>query len=250
MPEIWEQLEKIDDYRWRLPKSARAGMRVDGIIYADEKLLTDIRKDKALEQVANVAFLPGIVNASLAMPDLHWGFGFPIGGVAATDVENDGVISPGGVGYDINCLTADSRIMLHHGYTLDIKGLEENFSSSKLTCMNFSGARKEETAIRAYIKIRPKEKIYKLKTSVGYEIKATGDHPFWTQDGMVPLKRLKVASKVAVYPFQGVSYEKANDEVIISEADVLTLLKSLKKDSKGNAKTQIINQLKKRGLLL
>src|SRR3990167_6192109 len=103
MPEIWEQLEKIDDYRFRLPKSARAGMRVDGIIYADEKLLSDIRKDKALDQVANVAFLPGIVNASLAMPDIHWGYGFPIGGVAATDPENDGVISPGGVGFDINC---------------------------------------------------------------------------------------------------------------------------------------------------
>jgi tRNA-splicing ligase RtcB len=96
-------LEKIDDYRWRIPKSYKGGMRVPGIIYADEKLLKDIRQDKAAEQVANVAFLPGIVNASLAMPDIHWGYGFCIGGVAATDIENDGVISPAGVGYDINC---------------------------------------------------------------------------------------------------------------------------------------------------
>ena len=96
-------LEKIDDYRWRIPKSYKGGMRVPGIIYADEKLLKDIRQDKAMEQVANVAFLPGIVNASLAMPDLHWGYGFPIGGVAATDVDAGGVISPGGVGFDINC---------------------------------------------------------------------------------------------------------------------------------------------------
>lgn len=96
-------LEKIDNYRWRLPKSYKPGMRVEGIVYADEKLLKDIYQDKALEQVANVAFLPGIVNASLAMPDIHWGFGFPIGGVAATDIESGGVISPGGVGYDINC---------------------------------------------------------------------------------------------------------------------------------------------------
>jgi len=96
-------LEKIDDYRWRIPKTYKAGMRVPGIIYADEKLLKDIRQDKALEQVANVAFLPGIVNASLAMPDIHWGYGFPIGGVAATDVDAGGVISPGGVGFDINC---------------------------------------------------------------------------------------------------------------------------------------------------
>src|SRR3989338_8076888 len=97
------KLEKIDNYRWRIPKSFKPGMRVPGIIYADEKLLKDIYKDKALEQVANVAFLPGIVNASLAMPDIHWGFGFPIGGVAATDIENGGVIAPGGIGYDINC---------------------------------------------------------------------------------------------------------------------------------------------------
>jgi tRNA-splicing ligase RtcB len=96
-------LEKIDDFRWRIPKSYKPGMRVPGIIYADEKLLKDIRQDKALEQVANVAFLPGIVNASLAMPDIHWGYGFPIGGVAATDIEEGGVVSPGGVGFDINC---------------------------------------------------------------------------------------------------------------------------------------------------
>ncbi len=96
-------LEKIDDYRWRIPKSYKPGMRVPGIIYASEKLLKSIYQDKALEQVANVAFLPGILKASLAMPDVHWGFGFPIGGVAATDIEEGGVISPGGVGYDINC---------------------------------------------------------------------------------------------------------------------------------------------------
>ncbi len=96
-------IEKIDDYRWRIPKSYKEGMRVPGIIYSSEGMLKDIFKDKAMEQVANVATLPGIVNASLAMPDIHWGYGFPIGGVAATDIENGGVVSPGGVGYDINC---------------------------------------------------------------------------------------------------------------------------------------------------
>ncbi|MBU0504131.1 MAG: RtcB family protein [Candidatus Omnitrophota bacterium] len=104
MSDPWEgKLEKIDDFRWRIPKSYKPGMRVPGMVYADEKLLKDIKKDKALEQIANVAFLPGIVNASLAMPDCHWGYGFPIGGVAATDIEEGGVISPGGVGFDINC---------------------------------------------------------------------------------------------------------------------------------------------------
>jgi len=96
-------LEKIDDLRYRISKSYKSGMRVPGIIYADNKLLESIKNDKAPEQVANVAMLPGIVKYSLAMPDIHWGYGFPIGGVAATDIKEGGVISPGGVGFDINC---------------------------------------------------------------------------------------------------------------------------------------------------
>jgi len=104
MSDTWQgPLEKIDDYRWRIPRSYKRGMRVPGIIYADEKLLKDIRQDKAAEQVANVAFLPGIVKASLGMPDLHWGYGMPIGGVVATDTDDGGVIGAGLVGYDIDC---------------------------------------------------------------------------------------------------------------------------------------------------
>jgi len=102
MPKWSGKLEKVDEYRWRIPKSYKTGMRVDGLIYADEPMLKQIIDDQALEQVANVAFLPGIVGYSLAMPDIHWGYGFAIGGVAAMRVS-DGVVSPGGVGFDINC---------------------------------------------------------------------------------------------------------------------------------------------------
>ncbi|MCX6012630.1 MAG: RtcB family protein [Chloroflexi bacterium] len=94
--------KKIDDYRWEIPMDYKEGMLVPGMIYADEKMLHTIEQDRSPEQVANVAFLPGIVGSSLAMPDIHWGYGFPIGGVAATKVS-DGVVSPGGVGFDINC---------------------------------------------------------------------------------------------------------------------------------------------------
>jgi len=97
------KLERIDANRWRIPKESRPGMRVDGIVYANDALMEHIRGEEAIEQVANVATLPGIVGASLAMPDCHWGYGFCIGGVAATDIEAGGVVSPGGVGYDINC---------------------------------------------------------------------------------------------------------------------------------------------------
>jgi len=96
------RLEKIDDYRWLIPRTYKPGMRTDAVIYASERLLEAIRQDQSLEQAANIAMLPGIVGRALAMPDIHQGYGFPIGGVAAFD-EQDGVVSPGGVGFDINC---------------------------------------------------------------------------------------------------------------------------------------------------
>ena len=98
----FEQLKKLDDCRWLIPKGTKEGMRTEALIYASEKLLRQILDDLSLEQAINVACLPGIVGRSLAMPDIHQGYGFPIGGLAATDVRT-GVVSPGGVGFDINC---------------------------------------------------------------------------------------------------------------------------------------------------
>ena len=106
-------LEKIDANRWRIPKSYKRGMRVPGLIFSSDSLIDQIRKDQAPEQVANVSFLPGIQRASLAMPDIHWGYGFTIGGVCATDPAEGGVVSPGGVGYDINCGVRLVRTRLH-----------------------------------------------------------------------------------------------------------------------------------------
>ncbi|MBN1225821.1 MAG: RtcB family protein [Deltaproteobacteria bacterium] len=94
------KLKKIDPWRWEIPKSGN--MRVPGIIFSSDELIGQIKGDQSVIQVANVATLPGIIRYSLAMPDIHWGYGFPIGGVAAFDLE-EGVVSPGGVGYDINC---------------------------------------------------------------------------------------------------------------------------------------------------
>jgi len=94
------ELKKINDYEWEIPKTGK--MNVPGRIFASEKLIKDIKNDKTLEQVRNVACLPGIINASIACPDAHCGYGFPIGGVAGFDIDS-GIISPGGVGYDINC---------------------------------------------------------------------------------------------------------------------------------------------------
>ena len=105
------ELRRIDECVWEIPR--RGGMRVPGRIFASEQLILKAEEDRAIVQVENVAHLPGIVGASMAMPDIHWGYGFPIGGVAATDVDGGGVVSPGGVGFDICCGVR----LLASGYT-------------------------------------------------------------------------------------------------------------------------------------
>jgi tRNA-splicing ligase RtcB len=107
------ELERTSDVVWEIPQGD--GMRVPGRVFASEALLVKAKEDQAIAQVANVAHLPGIVDASMAMPDIHWGYGFPIGGVAATDVGAGGVVSPGGVGFDICC---GVRLLASH-YTVD-----------------------------------------------------------------------------------------------------------------------------------
>jgi len=102
MPEWKGPVERIDAFRYAIPRSYKPAMRTDGLMFVDERMLPSVLQDQAPEQVANVATMPGIVGKAMAMPDIHWGYGFPIGGVAAFDVD-EGVISPGSIGFDINC---------------------------------------------------------------------------------------------------------------------------------------------------
>jgi tRNA-splicing ligase RtcB len=123
------EIRPVGGGRWEIPKTG--GMRVPGLVFATEELVADAIDSHAVDQVANVAYLPGIVDASMAMPDIHWGYGFPIGGVAATDVENGGVVSPGGVGFDICC-----------GVRLLASGLSESdFATHRDQIMNALGRR-------------------------------------------------------------------------------------------------------------
>jgi tRNA-splicing ligase RtcB (3'-phosphate/5'-hydroxy nucleic acid ligase) len=96
------KLERVGPYLWRIPKDASRGMRVPGLVVADDRLIESIKSDASLEQIANGATLPGIVKAAMAMPDIHQGYGLPVGGVVATDARS-GVVSPGAIGFDINC---------------------------------------------------------------------------------------------------------------------------------------------------
>ncbi|MFB0544833.1 MAG: RtcB family protein, partial [Asgard group archaeon] len=119
-------LERVDKFTWKLPRSYKTFMLVDGIVYSDEILIQNITKDRSLDQLANIASLKGILSKAIAMPDVHEGYGFPIGGVAAIDIE-EGVISPGGVGFDINCgvrmLRSNLRIKDVKPYMNDIVNL-------------------------------------------------------------------------------------------------------------------------------
>ena len=250
MREEWQgPLEKIDDYRWLLPKSYKPGMRVDGLIYADEVLLKDIKKDKALDQVANVAFLPGIQKYSIAMPDMHWGYGFCIGGVCATDPEEEGVISPGGVGFDINCINASSYITSSYGFFQTIGEMETSWRNVELKCQDFKRNRETSTKAIRYLKLKPSKQVFRMTTEGGNQIVATSDHPFWTLDGMIPLERLKVHDQVALCPFTGVPYEAPCDEVIVNEGDIRKLSQKLGLNAGGHALTQTLNHLHRLSLL-
>jgi tRNA-splicing ligase RtcB len=238
-------LQKIKEYRYEIPQSYQGEqknlhMKTSAVIYADNDMITSIRMDNAPEQAANVTMLPGIVGKSLAMPDIHWGYGFPIGGVAATDAE-EGVVSPGGVGFDINCLSGDAMILHEHGYTRKIKECEDTWTREQIKCANF-GEQIIDTPVRAFMAFQTKKKIYRVTTESGKKICATEDHPFYTPSGMIRLKDIQKGKYVAVYPFIGVDYQQPSAHIIITEEDLLKL--PLDKN-----KSASILELKKRGLL-
>jgi tRNA-splicing ligase RtcB (3'-phosphate/5'-hydroxy nucleic acid ligase) len=240
-------LEQVDACCWRIPKSYKPGMRVDGLIFASEQLLDQLRKDQAPEQVANVAFLPGIQMASLAMPDIHWGYGFCIGGVCATDPDEGGVISPGGVGYDINCLTAETPVLHKYGFFRRIGEMARDWEQDELVCFDLARTEPETTKISRWFAQKPRARVLRMITESGDDIRATADHPFWTPDGMTPLGRLQPGARVAILPFEGVPYQRPADDILVSEADFESKWQRLGKTEEGLR--QSLAYLRKRGLL-
>ncbi|MCD6487725.1 MAG: intein-containing RctB family protein [Desulfurococcales archaeon] len=205
------RLEKVDRFEWIIPRDAKSCMRVPAVIFADEYLLEKMRSDLTLVQATNVACLPGIYRAAFVMPDGHQGYGFPIGGVAGFDAE-EGVISPGGVGYDINCLTPDTRVLDEYGawrYIRDLKPGEK-------VIVNDGKIRSADIVFWFY---RLEEKIYVIKTRTGLVLKASHDHPILTSRGMINIRDLKKGMKVAIYPFEGVRYEKPPKKLLLDIND-------------------------------
>ncbi len=242
-----KDFRRVDKYIWELPKETRPDMRVPARIFASAEMLDSAFRDRTVEQLVNTATLPGILKYAMAMPDFHEGYGFPIGGVAAMDAKT-GVISPGGVGYDINCIAGDSRVLHEFGYTLPIARMQEGWEQARLRCQDFGAEREASTPVVLYLRRRPHTSVYRLRTETGEEIVATADHPFWTPYGMRPLETLQPGDRVALYPFEGVEYEEPEDRVLVDEADLDRVLRTLGKEG-GNAPAQIRARLRRRGLL-
>ncbi|MBI4146118.1 RtcB family protein [Candidatus Woesearchaeota archaeon] len=242
------EFTKISENIWEIPTSYKKGMLVPARIYASQQLLKDM--DLAVyDQLTNVACLPGIQKHALCMPDGHSGYGFPIGGVAAFDT-NSGVISPGGIGFDINCLAKDTKILSEFGYTRPVQEFEQLFNDIDLFQQNYilkgracseslvSLDRKAKSIIACqpaiFMKKKQEDPILKIVTKTGYEVEVTPDHPILTKTGMIPAGQLEVGNEVAILPFQGVTYEELPDLTIVSNASLFS--------------TQELQELKKRTL--
>lgn len=239
-------LEQQSEVEWRIPP--HGAMCVPGILYGSGELIRQMDA-KVYEQVTNVASLPGIVKASFAMPDAHWGYGFPIGGVAAFDADEGGVVSAGGVGFDVSCLAEDAQVLHEHGYTRPIGQLLSSWQAECVKLQDFTVGRLTNTNLVHFFRKRPDTHVYTLKTTTGRTITATADHPFYTPKDMIPLEKIQPGDRVALCGFKGVGYEKPSSEVILSEAQMKEFLSRCGKGRAGNALTQLLNQLKRRNLI-
>lgn len=224
------KINQVKENIWEIPP--QGGMNAPARMFASEKLLEKIKQDKTLEQVRNIAHLPGIQKYSIALPDAHQGYGFPIGGVAALDAEQ-GAISPGGIGYDINCLSGDSQVLLEFGRHRTIKQLRGDFARESATV---AGDKTRQSPIQLFTEKEQRD-IFAIETETGERLKASRDHPFLTEDGMKKLENLSKGETVYIRPFKGLPDEEPEGMTVLSE------------ENWADEDPQLIKALKKRGLL-
>jgi tRNA-splicing ligase RtcB len=249
-----KDLIKISDYIWEIPKSFRedpprpeASMKVPARVFADEKMLDEILEDKSLWQLVNVASLPGIYKYALAMPDAHEGYGACVGSVAAFDYD-EGIISPGICGYDINCLHPETKVNLDFGTYLEIKDLAEN-KDIQVISYDKKEAKLIQSKLVFFLK-KKAEKIIEIKTKFGYQILLTEDHPVFTSGFKKKLaKNLKPGDSIFIYPFTGVKYEKPERILIMDEKQFERFLKQTGILQKQMSIDRYINFLKQAGFL-
>ena len=225
------RLEKVREHVWEIPREGE--MNVAARVLASESLLEEIGDDDSLQQLKNATHLPGIVEPALCMPDGHQGYGFPVGGVGAIDART-GCISPGAVGYDINCLPGDTDVRLSFGRRVPIETLRDRFEDERATVATGDDLRASEIQLFTESGSKP---VYELETSTGRRIEATGDHRFETPGGMVAVDDLDAGDEVYVHPFEGLEHEAPEEFTVLSAEDF------------EDANHQIRRVLEERGLL-
>jgi tRNA-splicing ligase RtcB len=223
-------LEKIREHVWEIPQTG--GMRVPARVLASERLLEEIQQDKTLQQLKNTAHLPGVRKYAVCMPDGHQGYGFPVGGVAAIDAEN-GCISPGAVGYDINCHPFDTSVLLEFGRKRKIGELREEFEHERAVV---PADEPVASGIRLFAESGSRQ-LYEVETAAGDTVRATEDHPFLTPAGMVELRALEPGDTVFTRQFEGLPDERPEEFTLLSESDF------------ADEDSQLVSSLKRNGLL-
>jgi tRNA-splicing ligase RtcB len=236
--------KQVSDVSWEIPVTYKAGMRVPAKIYATRKLL-DAMDAGVIEQVTNVACLPGIVRSAYAMADAHWGYGFPIGGVAAFDLEK-GVISPGGIGFDINCLHPDSRVYDANGIWRRIGGVRAE-DHGFVTFRSSSPAALATTAILKQSRWES-DSLLRIKTRTGKTIMVTADHPIQTRRGMVSAGKISLDDYLLIDGVEGVAFTRPADLELVSRDSLRKTMEEMGITSRGNAMDRVLAQLAKVGL--
>ncbi|MDE1854106.1 MAG: RtcB family protein [Thaumarchaeota archaeon] len=219
-------------------------MNVPARIYASKKLL-DAMDSGVIEQATNVACLPGIVRYSYAMADAHWGYGFPIGGVAAFDAEK-GVISPGGVGFDVNCLHPDSRIYDENGIWRRIGDAEVQAHGFLTFDVSAQQARSSKAILRQ--QRLESEALLKIRTKGGKQILVTSDHPILTRNGMVEAGKITATDLLLTSGVEGVEYTRPSGLEIVTPESLDRTMEKMGITERGRARSQVLRALHERGL--
>ncbi len=218
------EVKRISENIYEIAREGR--MNVPVRVYASEKIIESIKKDKTLEQAKNMTMMPGVVGQVVVLPDAHQGYGACIGGVSAYDLKK-GVVSPGQTGYDINCLTGDTLILTEFGASMKMEDFDmlksevdvENnemkikkvIFSTQLPTLNIESKKIESKPINLFMS-KECDSVYQINLASGMQIKSTGDHPFLTKDGMQTISNIKMGSTVAIDLFEGVVFNEPLNE--------------------------------------
>jgi tRNA-splicing ligase RtcB (3'-phosphate/5'-hydroxy nucleic acid ligase) len=238
--------KKINEYSWKIEKEGN--MNVPIIVFASDKIMKKILEDKTIEQAKNMASLPGVVKNVIVCPDAHQGYGACIGGVAAFDTTK-GLISPGMVGFDINCTHPETRVTLKNGTWMRMNNIEDVWNSIQLKYSNLRSSSIRKTNLVAYMKKPHRGVLYEITSKTGHTLKVTGDHPIYTQNGMKNAKELTRDDVIQIYSFQGLEYEEPSNEIILTEKDIEKVIEKFGITNVGNGKKQVMNHLRKLDIL-